>query len=151
MDKNLNTAYGQTEENDSLKKDSSSESTCSTSPLHDDVADPGLDALILIARYHNIASTAQQLRHAAGLKSERFDEKELSLAARSLSLKTRIVKTTIDRLPKTPMPALALDKDGNHFILAKCDTEKALVLEHKAQSPTMSTPGGIGDVHENMN
>jgi subfamily B ATP-binding cassette protein HlyB/CyaB len=36
------------------------------------VQDPGLDALIIIARYHNIAADAQQLRHAAALKSERL-------------------------------------------------------------------------------
>jgi subfamily B ATP-binding cassette protein HlyB/CyaB len=111
----------------------------------DKVYDPGLAALILIARYHNVAATEQQLRHAAGLKSELFSERDLLLSARSLGIKARVVKVKIDRLSKTPFPALGLDKDGRHFILARCDAEKALVLEPNAQAPQMSTPEAVMD------
>lgn len=102
--------------------------------------DPGLAALVLIARFHGTAADAEQLRHAAGIKSEAFNHQELALSARSIGLKARQVKVSAERLAKTPFPALVLDKDGQHFILAKCDTEQALVLEAGAPAPTVSSP-----------
>jgi subfamily B ATP-binding cassette protein HlyB/CyaB len=105
--------------------------------------DPGLAALILIARFHGVAADADQLRHAAGIKSEAFNDQELSLSARSIGLKTRKVKVTAERLTKTPLPALVLDREGRHFILAKCDTEQALVLEAGAPAPTISSPAEV--------
>jgi subfamily B ATP-binding cassette protein HlyB/CyaB len=93
------------------------------------VQDPGLDALVIIARYHNIAADAQQLRHAAASKSERLDQRDLVLAARSLGLKTRHVVVPVARITKTPFLALALDKNGNHFILGGCKEDMALVME----------------------
>ncbi len=101
--------------------------------------DPGLAALGLIARYHNVAADLQQLRHASGLKSERFTERDLALSARSLGLKVRTVQVAADRLGTVPLPALALDSEGRHFILAKCDLDKALVLEPHLSSPTIQT------------
>jgi len=113
------------------------------SPIPAPPDDPGLAALVLIARYHNIAAEAQQLRHAAGIKSEPFSERDLALAGRSIGLKTRSVRVTAARLASTPFPALAFDKDGKHFILAGCDGTKALVMEPGAQGPTVSTPAAV--------
>ncbi|HEY3597456.1 MAG TPA: type I secretion system permease/ATPase [Paraburkholderia sp.] len=103
-------------------------------------SDPGLAALVIIAGFHGLAAEAEQLRHAVGGKSTRFDDRDLVLSARSLGLKTRKVHVSADRLAKTPLPALALDKDGQHFILAGCDGERALVLEPGASAPTVSQP-----------
>jgi subfamily B ATP-binding cassette protein HlyB/CyaB len=105
--------------------------------------DPGLAALVVIAGFHGLAAEAEQLRHAAGGKSTHFDDRDLVLSARSLGLKTRKVCVSADRLAKTPLPALALDKDGQHFILAGCDGEKALILEPGANAPTISLPGTV--------
>jgi ATP-binding cassette, subfamily B, bacterial HlyB/CyaB len=143
MSENIKTAFDQFQKDDSLKDDPYPHSKDPSQPSPEEAGDPGLDAQILIARYHNIAADAQQLRHAAGLKSERFSEQELSLSARSLGLKTRIVKVRAERLANTPFPALALDKDGRHFVLARCDASRALVLEHHAQTPVISTPEAV--------
>ena len=105
--------------------------------------DPGLAGLVLIARFHSIAADAGQLRHAAGIKSGSFDDRELLLAARSLGLKARKVKVSSERLSKTPFPALGLDKDGRHFILAGCNADKALVVEAGRTSPTTTTPSEV--------
>jgi ATP-binding cassette, subfamily B, bacterial HlyB/CyaB len=98
-------------------------------------SDPGLSALVLIARFHGIAADAGQLRHAAGIKSKPFDDSELILSARSLGLKTRKVQVSLDRLARTPFPALALDNDGRHFIVAGYRDDKALILEAGANAP----------------
>jgi subfamily B ATP-binding cassette protein HlyB/CyaB len=60
--------------------------------------DPGLSALVTIARFHNIAADAAQLRRAAATVSGRFGEKDLVLSARSLGLKTRVVSLRAETL-----------------------------------------------------
>lgn len=100
-----------------------------------DIQDPGLLALVLIARFHGIAADVEQLRHAAAIKTELFSSKDLILAARSIGLKVREVRTSAERLSKTPCPALVLEENGLHFILANADGEKALTLELGASSP----------------
>ena len=106
-------------------------------------SDPGLAALVLIARFHGVAVDAEQLRHAAGLKSAAFNDRELALSARSIGLTARKVKVSAERLPQTPLPALVLDKDGRHFILAQGDAEQALVLESGAPAVTITSPAEV--------
>jgi ATP-binding cassette, subfamily B, bacterial HlyB/CyaB len=101
------------------------------------VADPGLAALVTIARFHNIAADAAQLKHAAATGSGRFTSKDLVLSARSLGLKARIVALRPATLGSTPLPALVLDRDGQHFILAKTDGKTGLILEPGAAAPTI--------------
>ncbi|WP_055138777.1 type I secretion system permease/ATPase [Burkholderia plantarii] len=98
--------------------------------------DAGVEALVVIARFHGIAADASQLRHGAGLKSGRFTEDDLLLAARAIGLKARRVRVQAQRLARTPFPALVSDANGEHFILAGCDGAKALVLFPGAASPT---------------
>ena len=105
--------------------------------------DPGLAVLVLIARFHGIAADAAQLQHAAGVSNGPFSDRDLALAARSLGLKTRSVKVTLDRLAKTPFPALVLDHTGKHFALAGCDADKALVMEAGATAPSVRLPSEV--------
>ncbi|WP_213303490.1 type I secretion system permease/ATPase [Paraburkholderia sacchari] len=99
--------------------------------------DPGLSALVTIARFHNIAADAVQLRHAAATGNGRFSAKDLVLSARSLGLKARSVALRPERLGSTPLPAIVLDRDGHHFILAKTDGKTALILEPGSPAPAI--------------
>jgi len=101
--------------------------------------DPGLAALVQIARFHNIAADAEQIRHTAGLGEQRFSEAELILAARRLGMKARTVPLKPERLSVTPWPALVLAQEGQHFILAGVDgkNQTALVLEAGAAAPNV--------------
>ena len=99
--------------------------------------DPGLSALVAIARFHNIAADAAQLRHAAAAGAGQFTDKALVLAARGLGLKSRIVKLDPVTLEATPLPALVLDREGKHFILAKTDGKTALILEAGGAAPVI--------------
>lgn len=92
------------------------------------IDDHGLLALVTIARIHNIAADAAQLKHAAATGSDRFSSKDLVLSARSLGLKARSVPLRVEKLANTPLPALVLDRDERHFILAKTDGKTALIL-----------------------
>lgn len=106
-------------------------------------ADPGLTALALIARLHGIATDPDQIRHSAALASARFAEQDLILSARALGLKARAVTVSEARLETTPLPALLLDKSGQHCVLAACDAKRAMVLECGAATMTVSTPAQI--------
>ena len=110
-------------------------------PSNPDVKDAGLQALVLIARFHNLTADVSQLRHAAALSGAEPTAKDLILLAKSIGLKARKVHATIERLSQTPYPALALGKDGRHFILAGYqahpDGDKALIMEPWGTSPTV--------------
>jgi ATP-binding cassette, subfamily B, bacterial HlyB/CyaB len=99
--------------------------------------DAGLSALVIIARFHGIATDAAQLKHAAALRSGAFSEAQLVLSARSIGLKARAVPLTPERLGKTPFPALVMDRTGRHFILAGSTGDTALVLEPGMQAPAV--------------
>src|ERR1700683_1740036 len=100
--------------------------------------DPGLACLVIIARFHGIAADAEQLRHQAGVSgyTQRFSENDLLLASKSLGLKARCVELTAQRLGKTPLPALLLDRERQHFIVARVsDDGSALIQEGDAPAP----------------
>jgi subfamily B ATP-binding cassette protein HlyB/CyaB len=102
-------------------------------PVHD----PALACLVIIARFHGIAADTAQLRHAAALNDESFDNSALILSARSIGLKATQAPLRIDRLDRTPLPALAFDRDGRHFIIARCDGKTVFILEADATTPTV--------------
>jgi subfamily B ATP-binding cassette protein HlyB/CyaB len=98
---------------------------------------------VLIAQYHGVPIDAHQLRHVEGVGSEPFSAQELERAARSLGLKTQRVRVQVERLSRTPFPALVLDLEGQHCILAGCDGEKALIVEAGAVTPTIEEAGTV--------
>ena len=94
--------------------------------------DPGLTALVLIARLHGITADASQLRHQAALRTRRFATTDLLLAAKSLDLKARLVRIPPERLSQTPLPALFLDSGGRHFIVVRAQQSQVLLQEGDA-------------------
>ena len=105
-----------------------------------DERDPGIGALVLIARFHGISADPDQIRHNAGNGHARLSEQALALAARRLGLKTRIVKVSAARLARTPCPALMFGPDGDHRILVGCDSTKAMVLNPYGTAPQHYSP-----------
>ncbi len=97
--------------------------------------DTGLICLAMLARFHNIAISTEQLSHEFSTASQGFTLKELLLAARHSGLKARAVHTTLARLEHTPLPAIAIDRDGKFFILAKLDKEQALIQDPRSARP----------------
>ncbi|KWZ39905.1 peptidase C39 [Burkholderia savannae] len=110
---------------------------------HNQLNDPGLTGLVLIAQYHGITANADQLRHAAAAHADQLEVKDLELAARSLTLKVRRVRVAVERLAETPKPALMLDEAGRHFVLAACDSEKALIVEAGATRTEIVSPSDV--------
>ncbi|WP_416775954.1 type I secretion system permease/ATPase [Xenorhabdus budapestensis] len=97
------------------------------SPNFSPELDTGLICLAMLARFHNIAISIEQLSHEFSSANQGITQQELLLAARKSGLKAKAVRTTPARLAHTPLPAIAIDQDGKFFILAKVDQEKALI------------------------
>nr|WP_188093305.1 type I secretion system permease/ATPase [Photorhabdus heterorhabditis] len=108
----------------------------STEPPHSSSElDTGLICLAMLARFHNIAISTEQLSHEFSTSSQGLTLKELLLAARHSGLKAKAVHTTLVRLEHTPLPAIAIDRDGKFFILAKLDKEQALIQDPRSARP----------------
>lgn len=100
-------------------------------------SDSGLVLLVLIAGFHGIPAEVAQLRHSAGLQGSSFQEGDLVLAARSLGLRARSVPLRAERLDRLPLPALAMDRDGRHFVIAAVKDKTALVQEAGERTPSV--------------
>ena len=96
---------------------------------------PGLLGLAMIARYHHIAADPDQLAHDFREPGGSFGVPQILLAAKHLGLKASTVRTPIERLAQTPLPALAVMADGGFLILARCESDKFLVQDPAAPRP----------------
>ena len=74
-----------------------------------------------------LAADPASLAHQAG--HVRFDAQEIVRRAQALGLKARRITTTLQRLSITHLPAIAADKSGNFFILAKATSDKVLIQD----------------------
>jgi ATP-binding cassette, subfamily B, bacterial HlyB/CyaB len=92
-----------------------------------EAVDTGLLSLCLIARHLGIPAEPgeQARRHLAG--SAVASKEDLVRVARKLGLKSRIVATKWERLPKTPLPAIVENSDGAFLIAIRFLNGKLLV------------------------
>ena len=79
--------------------------------------DLGLLSLLMMARHHGIAADEAQLRHEFG--PNLFTVETILLGAKRLGMTARLVTQDPDRLDRAPLPAVAIDKEGNFFIAVK--------------------------------
>ncbi|KPB86563.1 hypothetical protein AC504_1814 [Pseudomonas syringae pv. maculicola] len=101
--------------------------------------DTGLASLVMLARFHQVAASPEQLAHEFGSPDQCLSQDSLLLAARKLGLKAKAAKTTAERLDRTPLPAIAADNNGGIFIIARLDQGKALIHDPLAQRPEVVT------------
>jgi ABC-type bacteriocin/lantibiotic exporter with double-glycine peptidase domain len=99
------------------------------------VVDTGLVCLVMLARFHNVAASPEQLAHEFTEQGHCFGKAELLLAAKQLGLKAKLAKSSVARLATTPLPAIARANDGGFFIIARLDDDKVLI-----QDPLTSRP-----------
>ncbi|MCX5863776.1 MAG: type I secretion system permease/ATPase [Deltaproteobacteria bacterium] len=102
--------------------------------------DLGLLSLLMIARHHGIAADEAQLRHEFGLKP--FTTETILLAAKRLGMTAKVVEQEEERLDRAPLPAIAIDKQGNYFIAVKFGYEGGDKTRPKmiTQQPGNPTP-----------
>jgi subfamily B ATP-binding cassette protein HlyB/CyaB len=98
-------------------------------------ADPGLIALVTLLRVNGIGADAEQIRHQLGGAS--VGTSEMLRVAKDLGLKARLLATNWSRLAKTPLPAIAVLRDGGFLILGKVGDKDALVQRPMWPRPTL--------------
>lgn len=101
--------------------------------------DTGLACLVMLARIHNVAASAEQLSHEHAEDGRLFGRTELLLAAKQLGLRAKITRCSLARLTHTPLPAIATANDGRFFIIARLDEGKVLIHDPQAQRPEVLT------------
>jgi subfamily B ATP-binding cassette protein HlyB/CyaB len=73
------------------------------------------------------------LRHELGLgETDVVGSQDLLLAAHRIGLKAKVSRSTPERLPIVPLPALALMSDGRIVVLAQCDGQRVLFMDPAA-------------------
>lgn len=97
--------------------------------------DSGLACLVMLARFHNVAASPEQLTHEYAEDGRLFGRPEVLLAAKKLGLKAKSARSSLSRLSHIPLPAIATDSDGRFFIIARLDDGKALIHDPQAQRP----------------
>ena len=97
--------------------------------------DTGLDALLTLLHLQGVAADRAQLRHRLGAAS--FGAADIVRCARSLGLKARTYRTQWSRLSDTPLPAIAMLRDGGFMVIAKASADKVLVQSPEAQRPVL--------------
>ncbi|AHY51066.1 type I secretion system permease/ATPase [Bradyrhizobium japonicum] len=97
--------------------------------------DTGLDALLTLLHLQGVAADRDQLRHRAGTAI--FGAADIIRCARSLGLKARTYRTQWSRLSGSPLPAIAMLRDGSFMVIAKASADKVLVQSPQARGPVL--------------
>jgi len=99
--------------------------------------DPGLTALVMLLRFHGVGADPAQVRHQCGTGT--IGTADMVRCAREFGLKARELKTSWARLSNTPLPAIAVLKDGGFLLLGKVGDGKAVVQSTKTPRPELMT------------
>ena len=83
-----------------------------------------------MATLHGLAADEPQLRHTYGHRP--FDVQTILLAAKSLGLTAKALRQDPKRLAKAPLPAVAQDREGRFFLVARIEPAKAVAADQPA-------------------
>lgn len=89
--------------------------------------DRGLQSLNLLLQIIQAPANVHNLKHQYS-PERNFDEMSLVRAIKSIGLRVRAVNTQIARFSKVTFPVIAVDKNGDFFLIAKFDAENKSVL-----------------------
>ncbi len=95
--------------------------------------DPGLCALATLLHFQGVGADPRQLRHRFGVGT--IGVTEMIRCALDFGLKARVIKSSWARLTATPLPGIAVLRDGGFLLLGKVGDDQAVV-----QNPLSSRP-----------
>ncbi len=103
--------------------------------------DTGIEALVTLLHLQGVAADREQIRHRLG--TTKIGAPEMLRCAKELGLKARVCKTEWSRLVRTPLPAIAVLRDGGFLVVAKAGDDKVLVRSPQASRPALMTRGEL--------
>lgn len=99
--------------------------------------DSGLGALVMLLRWHGIGVDPEQIRHQFGAAS--IGIPEMLRCAKGFGLKARSFRTQWPRLAKTPLPGIAVLRDGGFLLIGNAADDKIIVQAPGSPRPTLMT------------
>ena len=97
----------------------------------------GLAALVMLLRLQGLSVDPGQIRHQLG--TDAIGVPEMLRCANQLGLNARESKTGWDRLPRTPLPGIAVLRDGGFLLLGRASEDKILVQAPDQPRPQLMT------------
>jgi ATP-binding cassette, subfamily B, bacterial HlyB/CyaB len=97
-------------------------------------AESALAALVLLLRFHGVGADSEQIRHRFG---DDFGVPEMLRCAKEFGLKARAYQSSWKRLTKTPLPGIAILRDGRYLILGKASEDQVLVQNPLSPRPLL--------------
>ncbi|WP_345534531.1 type I secretion system permease/ATPase [Viridibacterium curvum] len=101
--------------------------------------DSGLACLVMLARFHALAVEPEQIAHEFCSDGLAMTSTDILLAAKKLGLSAKKARVRVERLATTPLPAMAVDRDGRYFILARVDQQEG-ALRALIHDPAVARP-----------
>jgi subfamily B ATP-binding cassette protein HlyB/CyaB len=103
--------------------------------------DPGLTALVMLLRFHGIGADPTQIRHQCGTAV--IGAAEMVRSAKEFGLRARRLKANWAGLATTPLPAIAVLKDGGFLLLGKVGDDKVVVQSTTTPRPQLMTKADL--------
>ncbi len=94
-----------------------------------------LQCLAVVARLHRVAADPQQLHREFASSERAVDATTVVRAARSLGLKARQIRTSLERLSRSPLPAICPLWDGAMVVLARVGDDQVLIQDPREPRP----------------
>lgn len=112
--------------------------------------DLALSALAILAHFHHLPVNEEQLKHQFDIQGTGFTQTQWLLAAKSLGLKAKVVKKSVERLPFLYLPAMVWRDDGQHFILAQIDEEggRYLIQDLLTEQPMILSEAEFREIYQ---
>ncbi len=99
--------------------------------------DHGLAVLMMVLRYQGVGADPDQLRHRFGHGS--VGVPQMLRCAKELGLKAKCYRTDWTRLALTPLPGIAVLRDGGFLVLGKAGDGKVIVQSPLSPRPSLMT------------
>src|ERR1022692_2644498 len=97
--------------------------------------DQGLAVLVMVLQYQGVGADPDQLRHRFGHGS--IGVPGMLRCAKELGLKAKCYKTNWTRLAVTPLPGIAVLRDGGFLVLGKAGDDKVIVQSPMSPRPSL--------------
>ena len=91
----------------------------------------------MLLRFQGLSVDPGQIRHQLG--TDAIGVPEMLRCANQLGLKARESRTRWDRLPRTPLPGIAVSRDGGFLLLGRASEDKILVRVPDQPRPQLMT------------
>ncbi|MEH6633622.1 MAG: type I secretion system permease/ATPase [Halopseudomonas aestusnigri] len=98
----------------------------------------GLSCLMLMLNFLQVPADAAQLNHEFSVSDKPFCSMSILRAAKRLGLKAKKNKSNWDKLQKSPLPAIAVMKQGTYQIIGQYLPDQNLILVQDTETGVIS-------------